>query len=221
VDPEIAGFEGDTPERRALARVQTAGSGPSLGRRTYEKGLLTFAWRADDENRDTLTYEVQYRREGETVWKSLKTGLSDSIVVWDTTSVPNGRYVIRVIASDAASNSPTTALTGSLESTAFDVDNAPPTITVGQVRRDGTKLTVAFDVRDADSAVQKAEYSLDGEKWITIYPKDGIADSRNEQFELTVDGEMSARGVIVRATDTLNNVTNTDVVGATTASGRR
>jgi len=32
---------------------------------------------------------------------------------------------------------------------------------------------------------------------------------------------MSARGVIVRATDALNNVTNTDVVGATTASGRR
>ena len=33
------------------------------------------------------------------------------------------------------------------------------------VRRDGNRTIVAFDVRDQDSAVQKAEYSLDGEHW--------------------------------------------------------
>ena len=61
-------------------------------------------------------------------------------------------------------------------------------------------------MRDEYSAIQRADYSLDGDKWQTIYPKDGIADSRAEQFELVLEGEAAARGVIVRAADALNNV---------------
>jgi sugar lactone lactonase YvrE len=205
VDPEIAGFEGDLPERRGAAGQATSGS-PSLGRRTYQKGLLTIVWRAEDDNRDDLAYDVLYRREGETAWKALKRGMSEAILVWDTSSVPNGRYFVRVVASDTPSNSPTTALTGAMESTSFDIDNTPPTITVTAVRREGSRVTIAFDVRDANSAVQKADYSLDGDRWQTIYPKDGIADSRFEQFELVLEGDAGARGVILRATDALSNV---------------
>ena len=51
-----------------------------------------------------------------------------------------------------------------------------------------------------------SDYSLDGDRWQTIYPKDGIADSRFEQFELVLDGEAGARGLILRAADALNNV---------------
>ena len=208
-DPEIAGFEGDTPDRRATAQAQgnPTNTSPNIGRRGYEKGLLTFVWRAEDDNRDELGYDVQYRREGETAWKLLKRGLTDPILVWDTTSVPNGRYILRIVASDAPSNAPATALTGAMESTAFEIDNLPPAITVTAVRREGSRTTIAFDVRDDQSAVQKADYSLDGNRWQTIYPKDGIADSRFEQFELVLEGE-APRGVIVRAADALNNVSS-------------
>jgi sugar lactone lactonase YvrE len=205
VDPEIAGFEGDLPEKRA-ATGQSNTSPPSLGRRTYQKGLLTIVWRAEDENRDDLIYDVMYRREGETAWKALKRGMSEAILVWDTSSVPNGRYFVRVVAADTPSNSPTTALSGAMESTSFDIDNTPPTITITSFRRDGPRVTIAFDVRDANSSVQKADYSLDGDRWQTIYPKDGIADSRFEQFELVLEGEAGARGLILRAADALNNV---------------
>lgn len=204
-DPEIAGFDGDLPDRRNAAAAAAAGS-PNLGRRVYQKGLLTFVWRAEDDNKDDLTYDVSYRREGETSWKVLKRAVVDPILVWDTTSVPNGSYVLRVVASDAPSNSPSTSLSGALESSAFDVDNAPPEITISSVRRDGAKLILEFEVRDEYSAIQRADYSLDGDKWQTIYPKDGIADSRAEQFELVLEGEAAARGVIVRAADALNNV---------------
>ena len=224
VDPEIAGFEGELPDRRA-ATAQGAGtpSSPSLGRRTYQKGLLTLVWRAEDDNRDDLTYDVLYRREGESSWKPLKRGMSEAILVWDTTSVPNGRYFARVVASDAASNSPSTALTGAMESTSFDIDNTPPVITVTSVRREGARVTIVFDVRDANSAVQKAEYSLDGDRWQAIYPKDGIADSRFEQYELVLDGDAGARGVILRATDALNNVASARGEAQTpeAGSGRR
>ena len=212
-DPEIAGFEGDTPDRRAAAQNQGGGGGaitnaPALGRRAYQKGLLTFVWRAEDENRDELQYDVRYRREGDTAWKPLKRGLKDSVLVWDTTSVPNGRYLVQIVVSDLASNPPDAALTASMESTTFEIDNMPPVVTVTSARREGNRTAIAFDVRDTDSAVQKAEYSLDGDRWQTIYPRDGIADSRFEQFELVLEGDTAARGVIIRATDSLNNITS-------------
>ena len=217
-DPEIAGFDGELPDRRNAA---TPGATPTLGRRTYQKGLLTFVWRGEDDNRDELTYDVFYRREGETTWKLLKRTVSDPILVWDTTSVPNGSYLLRVVASDAPSNSPATALTGAMESTAFEIDNAPPEITITSVRRDGGRVTILFDVRDDHSSVQKADYSLDGDRWQTIYPKDGIADSRVEQFELVLEGEAAARGVIVRAVDSLNNVASARGEAPAATSGGR
>ncbi len=136
IDPEIAGFEGDLPDKRREPAGRAPAS-PSLGRRMYEKGLMTFVWRAEDDNRDDLTYDVFYRREGETSWKPLKRGMTDQILVWDTTSVPNGRYMVRIVASDAPSNSPATALTGARESTAFAIDNVPP-VDHGHVGRDAT-----------------------------------------------------------------------------------
>jgi sugar lactone lactonase YvrE len=221
-DPEIAGFEGDLPERRGAASQGGGLAAPSLGRRTYQKGLLTIVWRAEDDNRDDLIYDVLYRREGETAWKALKRNMNEAILVWDTSSVPNGRYFIRVVAADNPSNSPATALTGAMESTSFEIDNTPPAITVTSVRRDGSRVTIAFEVRDTNSAVQKADYSLDGDRWLSIYPKDGIADSRFEQFELVLDGDAGSRGVILRAADALNNVASTrGEAPAPEPSGRR
>ena len=80
-DPEIAGFDGDLPERRAAQAAAGTNNAPTLGRRTYQKGLLTFVWRAEDDNRDDLTFDVLYRREGETSWKPLKRGMIDPILV--------------------------------------------------------------------------------------------------------------------------------------------
>ena len=206
-DPGLAGFQGETPDQRASGQVAPAGgAAPNLGRRAYQRGLLTFVWRAEDDNRDELRYDVRYRREGDDSWKPLKQDLTDAIFVWDTTSVPNGRYLISVIASDAASNSPSTSLTGSAESTTFDIDNMPPVINVASVRREGARTVIAFEVRDDHSAIQKAEYSLDGNSWQTIYPRDGISDSKVEQFELTLEGETAGRAVVIRANDALNNL---------------
>ncbi|MDA1183268.1 MAG: SMP-30/gluconolactonase/LRE family protein [Acidobacteria bacterium] len=210
-DPGIAGFEGDTPDQRAAAQSQggqvSSTSAPSLGRQDYQKGLLTFVWRAEDTDQDELRYDVQYRREGDTAWKPLRRELAESLLVWDTTSVPNGRYTIQVVASDVPSNAPDTVLTATMESTTFEIDNTPPSLTVTAVRREGDSTVIAFDVRDEDSAIQKAEYSMDGDRWHAVYPTDGIADSRTEAFELTLDAETAA-GVVIRVTDALSNTTS-------------
>ena len=74
-------------------------------------------------------------------------------------------------------------------------------------------MLLAFDVRDDNSAVQKVEYSLDGDRWQAVYPKDGIADSRFEQYELSVPDAQGALGVVLRAADALNNVSSARASG--------
>ena len=209
---EIAGFEDNTSDGRQPAQVGPAGTpgvpsgAPPLGRRTYQKGLQTIVWKAEDANTDRLQFDVLYRREGETAWKALKRGLWDPIFVWDTTSVPDGTYVVKVAASDAPSNSPGTALVGEMESVTFDIDNTPPRIDVQPAARAGVRTTIVFAVRDEQSPVQRVEYSLDASRWRVVYPRDGIPDSRREEFEVTLDETEAARSVILRATDAMNNV---------------
>lgn len=209
---EIAGFEDNTSDGRSPSQGSTTTPGspappsPALGRRVYQKGLQTFVWKADDENDDKLQYDISYRREGETAWKPLKRGLWDPIFVWDTTSVPDGTYYVKVTATDAPSNSPDTALLGEMESVSFDVDNTAPHIEVQSAVRTGSRATIKFIVRDDQSAVQRVEYSLDASRWRVAYPVDGIADSRREQFDITLDEGDSTRSVIIRASDTMNNV---------------
>ena len=82
-------------------------------------------------------------------------------------------------------------------------------ISVSAVRRDGPRTVVEFTVRDDHSPVQRVEYSLDADRWRAIHPKDGIADSRVEQFELALDGDATDRAVILRAVDGMSNVATT------------
>jgi hypothetical protein len=212
-EPDLAGFEDQsTPERRlAQQAAQQAGSSQALGRRAYQKGLQTLAWKADDENDDELSYDVLYRREGETAWKTLRKGISESILVWDTNTVPNGTYFVKIVASDAPSNPLSYALTGELDSAAFEIDNTPPTIVVRSVRFDRGRTIISFDVKDDHSPVQRVEFSQDGQRWRGVFPVDGIADSREEHYELPLDGELDARGLTLRASDTMNNVATSHV----------
>ena len=214
-DPELAGFDDQsTPERRlaAAASVQP-GSSSSLGRRTYQKGLQTLLWKADDENDDDLVYDVQFRREGEAAWKTLRKATSDAILVWDTTTVPNGTYFVKIVASDAASNPIGSALAGELDSVAFEVDNTAPAIVLGTVRMERGRTIIPFDVKDDHSPVQRVEFSQDGQRWRGVFPVDGIADSREEHYELAIDGELGERGLTLRASDSMNNVETIHVDG--------
>jgi hypothetical protein len=214
--PDLAGFENQTtPERTLTAEAmepqQGGGGSPTLGRRTYQKGLQTLVWTAEDENDDSLTFDVLYRREDEATWKVLQGGLTETIYVWDATTVANGTYFVRVVASDSPSNAPPRALKGELDSIAFEIDNTPPVVFVETVRRDVDSVSIAFEVRDGHSLVQTVQYSSDGQRWHTAFPADGIADSRTERYEVTVDGSLSPRGLTIRALDALNNATTSQV----------
>ncbi len=205
-EAEIAGLDDDTSERRNAGPAFPGGGGPALGRRTYQKGLQTFVWKADDDNGDDLIYDVFYRREGDVAWRLLKGELRDTLLVWDTSSVPNGTYVLKVAASDLRANPPESALVGELESSSFESDNIAPVVQPAAVRRDGTRFVVPAEIRDADSAITRVEYSVDAQRWQPAYPRDGILDGRQESFEIRLDAVAAGRTLVIRATDALGNV---------------
>jgi hypothetical protein len=205
---EILGLEaGEAPEQRQGAPIPRSSPLPTtpFARRLFQKGLQTFTWRADDPNGDALNYEVHYRPAHEDRWRLLRKGLSDPVMTWDTSTVPSGRYVVKVVASDGPGNPQALALTGEKESAPFDVDNTPPSVTATLAQ--GKPVKVRALVRDDASIIRKTEFSMDGARWQEVHPLDGISDSTEESYDVT-PGEPSGPGphvIVVRATDLLGN----------------
>src|SRR6202044_2452139 len=86
-----------------------------------QKGYEAVLWSADDPNDDDLTYAVYYRGEGEQDWKLLKDHLDQKAYSWDTSSMPDGAYYLKIVASDERSNPPDQALTAERISDRFVV----------------------------------------------------------------------------------------------------
>ncbi len=183
----------------------------AYSRKLYQKGIQTFSWKADDANTDTLVYDVSYRLVNDTRFRPLRKSLTDAVLAWDTSTVPNGRYIIKVAAWDTPGNPAALALSGEKESDPFDVDNAPPVVTATLAER--KPLRIRAVARDDTSMIRKAEYSVDGGRWQEVHPQDGINDSVEETYEIVL-GELPSQAphiVVVRATDQLGNVSTARV----------
>jgi hypothetical protein len=198
----IAGMDAATIEARRPPG-ESAPSPPQLNERMFQRGLQTIAWQARDDDDDLLTFSVQYRRDNDVTWRELRGDLIERIYVWDTTTVADGRYVVRVVASDGLSNAADRALTGWRDSDIVEVDNTPPTITIERGPAD-RQLTVI--VRDAQSAVEQVVYAIAGGGWQPVYPADGLADSPEERFVIDLPEGVEPSDVVIRATDRLQNV---------------
>jgi hypothetical protein len=207
-ETEIAGYVAEAAERRLSNQGQPPPStgAPTLGRRTYQHGLQTIVWKGDDANGDDLLFDVAYRREGDTSWTALATGLTDAIYVWDTASVPSGSYVVKITAADAPSQPAETMLKGELESSVVQIDSVAPVVTLGTVARASGRLTVTVAARDEHSSIAKLEYSLGGAAWQPAYPADGVLDGPSETVVLSFAAGADGKTLVVRATDALHNV---------------
>ena len=212
-EPEIAGLSDAPADARipvyslplGKAPPPSPDAGPALGREMYQKGLQAFTWKAADDNDDRLNYDVFYRRVDTVGWTPLRRATIEQVLTWDTTSVPDGTYIISVVASDQPGNPQGQALNGALESEGFDIDNTPPSISVASVTRDGSMAAFVIEVRDSLSPVDRVEYSVDAGPWQTLVPADGIGDSRHARYTLKVDPAAAAR-TVVRAWDAPNNL---------------
>ncbi len=165
----------------------------------YNKGFETIRWSANDPNGDQMQFKVELRANGDPIWRMLKEKLLDHYYAFDSTSFPDGKYQVRITASDAPSNTPAAVLTSSLESETFTIDNTPPVITVTS----SEAKSVKFTAKDALSWIDKAEYSIDGGEWTELLPDNKVTDSQSLDFTITANpGQM----VSIRVYDENDNV---------------
>ncbi|MCC7175153.1 MAG: hypothetical protein IT159_08145 [Bryobacterales bacterium] len=172
----------------------------------YEKGQIGARWNASDENGDDLLFKAEIRGRQETVWRLLKDKIKERYVSWDSTAFPDGEYLLRITATDLPDNPPGQELSAQLVSRPFLIDNSPPGITGLTASRAGGKLEVRWTAADAQSLLQKAEYSLDGGEWLVAEPTTRVSDSREHDYVLVLDGVSTGEHTVaVRVTDDYDN----------------
>jgi sugar lactone lactonase YvrE len=197
-----------------------------------QKGYESVLWSANDENDDTLEFSVYYRGEGETNWMLLKDKIDQRFYSWDTSSMPDGAYYLKIVASDSPSNPPDDALTAERESDRFLVDNTPPVLTgltadptsaVAGAAAGSATARIRFDARDPGSTVARAQYSLDAGDWTLVLPAGQLNDAPQEHFDWTLPGVLAPgeHTLAVRVYDEYENMTSAKVtftIGAAAAS---
>ena len=179
-----------------------SGSSPTL---SWAKGQIGARWLANDENGDTLVFKVEIRGEKETTWKLLKDKVRERYFSWDSTAFPDGRYVLRITASDAPSNPPDQALMASRDSDPFLIDNTPPEITGLSGTPSGGKIEIRFHAQDSLSTLGKAEYSINGGDWLVVEPTTRLTDSKEHDYRVLIDRGQGEVTVAVRVSDEYYN----------------
>lgn len=145
--------------------------------------MLGLTWKIDNPDLDRVRYRLRYREEAQTVWREIlreSETLTATEYQWNTSAVPDGRYVVSVEASDELSNPDALTLRSTSESEPLLVDNHPPTVsslafTGGRVRGTAT---------DAMGPVARLEAAIDGGEWHVVFPEDDLLDTREESFAI-------------------------------------
>lgn len=149
-----------------------------LGKKYYRVGYQSVSWKAEDPNQEPLLFSLEIAGEGEARWLTVRENLAEAPIAFDTQALADGRYRLRLTATDEPAN-PGDASTATRLSSWFTVDNTPPRIAF---ERDGAHWLVT--VEDALSPLASVEWNRDADSWHAVEPIDGLLDSRRERFRI-------------------------------------
>jgi hypothetical protein len=151
-----------------------------------DKTSVTARWLAHDDNGDDMMFAVWYRGVGETNWRLLKDKISDRFYSFDSALLPDGPYVLKVVASDAPVHTDADAMTAEKISTEFIVDTTAPVpgdLAAEIVPGTTPKIHVRFEAKDLVSPISHAEYSIDAGPWQYVEPVGKVSDSLAERYD--------------------------------------
>ncbi|NOZ61772.1 MAG: hypothetical protein GXO74_08820 [Calditrichaeota bacterium] len=189
----------------ALGKAPMPTAGAMAAKRN---GYFKLSWKADDPNHDQLIFQIQIRREKEKSFWSIKKELTRKSFVWDSRTVPDGKYQIKLIASDKKQNPINLARQTARVSDWFVVDHLPPLVKNIRLEKDkGKQLRLYFTVTDDMSAIREVYISLNAEQWQWVNPQDGVSDSRREIFEIPLlQAHEKIHSLVVKALDEGENI---------------
>jgi hypothetical protein len=161
--------------------MRPMGSGFAVSQNTQR---VAITWEAQDPNNDKMSFDLYFKGEDESEWKIIEEDLSSPRFMFSTEAIPDGKYRVKVEATDAPENEETSASVVSLVSRIYIVDNTPPVIEELYGTKTGTnQYEIAAAARDETSILAAAEYNMDAEKeWRAVSPEDGIFDFQRETF---------------------------------------
>lgn len=167
---------------------------------------LKLRWKTENPDGDDLIYKLWFRRQGDSVWRALggPEPLGKAEYDWNTDSVADGRYAIRVWASDEKVTPADRALDHQFDSPPFLVDNTRPEVL--DLAFHGDKITGR--AHDATSIITTVEYLIDNSEWRPATPDDRLLDERDESFTMRLPKSLAPGPHIVnvRAWDQADNV---------------
>ena len=174
---------------------------------TDQSSTLNIEWEATDPNNDHLLFSLEYQPAGSTVWLPLAEDLDKNAFEWQTRRMPDGRYLVRVTATDSPDNPMDMSKTVVRRADPVLIDNTPPTLAGLEHRIEQQVVWINATVADGLSPIAAVSYSVDGDDlWHPALPDDFIYDSTRESFVIKISDLASGPHVVsVRAVDYRGN----------------
>jgi|GEM_PF-4675548 len=157
-------------------------SEPSKVKQTYVNNMQSIAWSAQDFNHDKLVYDVEFKKRTDVSFQLFQSNLKDSFVSFPSHTFSDGVYMFRITAKDYLSNALEQSLESKKESQWVTFDHTPPQI---QNIKGNSQTGLSFEIKDAWSVLTQVEFSIDGQPFLLILPRDHVLDSTQESFVLT------------------------------------
>ncbi len=134
--------------------------------------------------------------------------LTETHYIWNTRDLPDGRYRVKLIATDLPDNSPQTALAAARETRYFLVENTPPTLSrLKTTLLAGGRVKISGIAADTLSPIVSVSFRVDsGKNWREATASDSMFDSPLEAFSAQTEKlSAGAHRISLRATDAKGN----------------
>jgi len=165
-------------------------------------------FKAEDPNKDPLVFDIFYREIGSKRWVRMAKDAKDSAHIWDTRTVSDGEYEVRVVAKDSKGNPAGTELTYVRISESITVDNTLPEVAITAIETQGKDaVEVHAKFKDSASMIAQADYTVDSDdEWQPLAADDDIFDSPEESATFTIEElEAGEHRIALRIRDSQGN----------------
>jgi hypothetical protein len=174
-------------EVKADGKTEAKPQTPAVQKPHHQIAQKNIQWDVEDPNNDSLQLTIHFKGVDEKTWKVIdKNTQKKGAYAWDTLRLPDGKYQVRLIASDEPDNPPETALTAESIMQPVVIDNTRPVIkSMNTAMGTDCRYVISGTIKDEYSNIIKVQYTIDGQDWTSAYPVDGVFDSQEEPFQIT------------------------------------